>query len=200
MTSLRRFEEELIRIGERSQRCDPQVSTQILIRVKDLRKGFGYSAGMKSIEPLHLDVCPILASGRDPFAEIMSARESLKPGQSFVLTAPFEPLPLYDLFRNQGFEVDARSNEGVWEITFSPTDAEVAGSGQVLDLRDVDPPGPLQQALEAASMLGRDETLVIHTRFRPVFLLEQLEERGFEAESMEEGSENWETHIWRITA
>lgn len=155
---------------------------------------------MKSIEPLHLDVCPLLASGRDPFAEIMSAKESLKPGQSFVLTVPFEPLPLYDLFRNQGFEVDARPADEVWQITFSPGEDQQAAPGQVLDLRDVDPPGPLQQALEAAAMLGREETLVIQTRFRPVFLLEQLEERGFEAESVEEEPENWETHIWRITA
>ncbi len=155
---------------------------------------------MKSIEPLRLDVCPLLASGQDPFAEIMAARARLQPGQSFVLTVPFEPLPLYEVFRNQGFTVDSRQVDGVWKITFSPGEAAPADTGQILDLRDVDPPGPLQKALEATSMLGREDTLVIHTRFRPVFLLEQLEERGFEAESIEEGPENWETHIWRITA
>lgn len=162
-----------------------------------------YSAGMKVNEPLHLDVCPILASGRDPFAAIMTAKEQLQAGQSFVLTVPFEPLPLYEVFRNQGFEVDAKQGEqGIWTVTFIPQGPESGESADNLnlDLRDVPPPEPLQRALEAASMLGRGETLSIRTRFRPVYLLEQLDDRGFDSESIEEGPEDWITHVWRITA
>ena len=47
--------------------------------------------------------------------------------------------------------------------------------------------------------LGRDEVLTIQTRFRPVFLLEGLEERGFDGESEEVGPAHWRTDLWRMT-
>lgn len=170
--------------------------------VKDLWRRMPYSVAMKLNEPLHLDVCPILASGRDPFAAIMAAKDQLQPGQNFVLTVPFEPVPLYEVFRNQGFEVKAKQDsQGLWTITFvpQPSAAGECPDNLNLDLRDVPPPEPLKRAMEAASMLGRGETLSVRTRFRPVYLLEQLDERGFDAESVEEGPEDWITHIWRIT-
>lgn len=155
---------------------------------------------MNMTDPLHLDVRPILEKGQDPFHAVMEARDTLEEGQALILTAPFEPLPLYDVFRNQGFTVEARQTEdGAWEVRFEPG-AEATARVQVLDLREMDPPGPLQKALEALSMLGREETLAVHTRFRPVFLLEQLEERGFDGDSNEEGPHHWVTHIWRITS
>lgn len=50
-----------------------------------------------------LDVRPTLASGGEPFVEIMEAAEKIKPGETLTLIAPFEPVPLYGVLEERGF-------------------------------------------------------------------------------------------------
>jgi len=50
-----------------------------------------------------LDVRPTLASGGEPFVEIMEAAEKIKPGDTLTLIAPFEPAPLYGVLGERGF-------------------------------------------------------------------------------------------------
>ncbi len=50
-----------------------------------------------------LDVRPDLARGDEPFVKIMEAAAATGPGQSLVIIAPFEPVPLYGVLGAQGF-------------------------------------------------------------------------------------------------
>ena len=152
---------------------------------------------MKNLDPLELDVRPLLAEGVEPFPRIRKAMDDLAPGQSLILRAPFEPKPLYAVFGERGYEAQpTQLEEGAWEVMFTPKPAET--SGFELDLRHLPPPEPLQQALEFLSRLGRGDVLTLHTRFRPIHLEDQLPARGFDCDSEERGPDFWETRIWRV--
>ncbi len=71
---------------------------------------------------------------------------------------------------------------------------------QTLDLRFLEPPAPLQKALQAIAKLPRGETLVLHTRFRPVHLFENLEPEAFDYDSEEVGPNHWTTALWRVSS
>ncbi len=152
---------------------------------------------MNSIEPLQLDVRPLLKKGEEPFSQIMSAIQTLAPGQALHLKAPFEPKPLYALMAEKGYEVEAECQpDQSWDILFRPV-GEVRDVDLTLDLRELEPPEPMQRALESCSRLGRHETLTVLTRFRPVHLMEHLETQGFTCDAEECGPAHWETQIWR---
>ena len=66
-----------------------------------------------------VDVREDIRAGREPFARIMSAVGGLEPGQSLVLINVFEPVPLYGVMAEKGYEHDTRRTaEGDWEIRF----------------------------------------------------------------------------------
>lgn len=50
-----------------------------------------------------LDVRSELASGGDPLMHILEAAAHIQPGQSLVIVAPFEPVPLYAVLGERGF-------------------------------------------------------------------------------------------------
>jgi len=71
-------------------------------------------------EPVTLDVRPDLLAGHEPFSKIMAAARAIPPGGTLILYAPFEPVPLYDVLRKQGFSVSIESlgkSEG-YRVTF----------------------------------------------------------------------------------
>lgn len=70
-------------------------------------------------------------------------------------------------------------------------------SEQELDLRRLEPPGPMQKALAGIQRLRSGEVLKIHTRFRPVYLLEQLDGEEYHADSVETEPDHWLTTITR---
>ena len=70
-------------------------------------------------------------------------------------------------------------------------------AGTVLDLRGLEPPQPLQRALEALAQLPVGGSLTIHTDRRPMLLYPKLEERGFRYESAEAPEGGFRTRIWR---
>lgn len=157
---------------------------------------------MNEMKEMEVDVRPILAKGVEPFPEIMKAKAALHPGQAMKVLAPFEPTPLYAHFEAEGYRVKPRRlGADAWEIHFIPDGGDAgAGDKMELDLRETPPPGPLQQGLDAVSRLGRGMTLVLHTRFRPVHFLEELEGEDFEYECEEVGPGHWTTHVWRVSA
>lgn len=66
-----------------------------------------------------LDVRPILAGGRDPFAEIMEVARKVPRNGTLVVVAPFDPIPLRDVLGTSGFTSSAMPRApGEWEITF----------------------------------------------------------------------------------
>lgn len=67
-----------------------------------------------------LDVRPELAAGGDPLVSILSAAAHIQPGQSLVIVAPFEPVPLYGVLAARGFDHETECvAAGEWVVCFS---------------------------------------------------------------------------------
>ena len=67
-----------------------------------------------------LDVRPELEQGGEPFVRIMEAASATQPGETLVIVAPFEPVPLYTVLEAQGFAHETEqvaANE--WVVCFS---------------------------------------------------------------------------------
>jgi len=144
---------------------------------------------------VHLDVREDVRRGQEPFARIMAAVKALDPGQVFVLRAPFEPAPLYDVLGKRGFAhwTERRADDD-WSIWFyreagaapparpraNGAQTPIAGARtRVLDVRGLEPPEPMVKILEALEELIPGEVLeVLHER-RPMLLYPQLDDRGF---------------------
>lgn len=66
-----------------------------------------------------VDARPTLASGGEPFEEIMAAAAAVGPDEVLVVYAPFEPVPLEGVLGEQGFRYVADPLEdGDWRVTF----------------------------------------------------------------------------------
>lgn len=72
---------------------------------------------------------------------------------------------------------------------------ERASSEVDLDLRLLEPPGPFVAAMEALRRLRAGEKLTLHTRFRPVHLLEHLEGSEHTWKSAEVAPLHWVTEL-----
>ncbi len=57
----------------------------------------------KATATILLDVRPDVEHDGEPYVRMMEAAQTIKPGEAFVVIAPFEPIPLYDVLRAQGF-------------------------------------------------------------------------------------------------
>src|SRR5436190_793263 len=106
-----------------------------------------------------LDVREDLRNGREPFSKIMSTVAALRSDEQFLLIAPFQPVPLFELLKQRGFSHDARLIEaGNWEVLFtrdtlnpsanreSPAVSGAAKSPtetMEVDVRGLEPPQPL---------------------------------------------------------
>lgn len=150
---------------------------------------------------VRLDVRPMLASGRDPFADIMLAAQDLPHDGTLVVVAPFDPVPLREVLGRSGFtsSVAARGPRE-WEITFCrngtatpapehvPTATDTAhartwidGDGTHVDARGMAPDQALQAILAALDAAGRDKTLVVHLDSNIDALYPELARRDCEA-------------------
>lgn len=66
-----------------------------------------------------VDARPTLASGGEPFAEIMDTAAQVSDGEVLVVLAPFEPVPLEGVLAEQGFaHVAEELGGGDWRVTF----------------------------------------------------------------------------------
>lgn len=56
----------------------------------------------------------------EPFGDIMSALNRLEDGETLRLINSFEPVPLYDVLDERGFDHESRQvDDGVWYIEIS---------------------------------------------------------------------------------
>jgi uncharacterized protein (DUF2249 family) len=151
---------------------------------------------------IHLDVREDIRRGQEPFARIMATVKALGPEQALVLRAPFEPVPLFAALGKRGFahwtEQSTPDDWIVWFYRESSAGAAVADARPaapvssdmaVLDVRGLEPPGPMVQILERLEKLGPGQRLVVLHERRPMFLYPQLDERGFlhDTEELEPG-------------
>jgi len=160
-----------------------------------------------------VDVRDDIRQGREPCSKIMQAASRLKDGESLLLRAPFEPVPLFGLMAQKGFTHQANPLEaGDWEVLFTRTAAPLTaedkttssspsacGCSQVVevDARGLEPPQPMVKILEALAALPPSASLFARTDRRPMHLHAQLEQRGFVGESEEQADGSFLTHIRR---
>jgi uncharacterized protein (DUF2249 family) len=78
----------------------------------------------KTDAPTVVDVRPIFERGETPCAIIEDAAAETPAGGSFVLLAPFEPVPLYTKLARDGFTHQSKFQpDGSWRIEFSKAKA-----------------------------------------------------------------------------
>ncbi len=79
----------------------------------------------------------------------------------------------------------------------SPGEPEVAARERRLDVRELEPPEPLERALAALPGLGPGEYLHMLHRREPLLLYDLLEAQGFRHCAREGPEAPWEIFIWR---
>jgi len=148
-----------------------------------------------------LDVRPLLAEGRDPFAEVLQAADAVAPGGFLILDAPFDPAPLRRVLAGKGLmSVGRQAGPGHWRIAFrrdgsAPDDALLGlptlrkpgetwreGDALHIEARGLTPPGPLTAVLRLIEGGAAAEIISHHDR-DPMLLYPELEERGWECVS-----------------
>lgn len=135
---------------------------------------------------LLLDVRPNLARGIDPLAEVLATLETLAPSAVLVITAPFRPKPLETLLATRGHAVSAHpAPGGLWSLV-----VVVDSAVPCVDLRDLEPPEPLEYLVTTAMDLAPGQSLLAHVPRNPRLLLPQLQARGhaFEVAELADGT------------
>ncbi len=151
-----------------------------------------------------LDVRPFQKRGEEPFSAIMAAIREIPRGQVLLLHNTFEPVPLYDVLRQRGFEHWTRElGENDWEILFfnsglsrrsASDDAEPAPSAPeaswdaptatlTIDVSELVPPEPMIRILTALEELPEGASLLVHHIRRPMHLYPRLDELGYRHET-----------------
>jgi uncharacterized protein (DUF2249 family) len=62
---------------------------------------------------IRFDARPILAGGGHPLGDVMQQLTTLNPGDIMLLITPFQPIPLIDKVKEQGFEVYSTVTDGL---------------------------------------------------------------------------------------
>ena len=161
---------------------------------------------------ISLDVREDIRRGHEPFSKIMQTVAQLGEEESLLLTAPFEPKPLFAVLAQQGFVPSSKPLEsGDWEVLFSRSlqttriqdgvklsEANVRRADVVeVDARGLELPQPMVRILEALADLPEGAELRAHTDRRPMHLYPQLEQRGFRGQSEEQPDGSFVTCIRR---
>ncbi len=149
-----------------------------------------------------LDVRPVLASGKDPFGQIMERLKTILEGQTLKITNTFEPVPLINILRKQGFEVYVKALEEKLIETYFYRKVSIENSRletkdtqpldwteslekyknqlEILDVREMEMPLPMITILETLDKLPVGKALFIHHKRVPVVLIPELIDRKFE--------------------
>lgn len=137
--------------------------------------GAGDDEGAGPSEPLAaLDVRPLLASGVDPLMAILERLERLPPAGLLLVEAPFRPAPLLSLLARRGHGVhDERLDERHWLV-----EVVVGAQPAIEDLRDLEPPEPLERVLTAAAALAPGGVYLARLPRFPRLLVPHLQRRG----------------------
>lgn len=146
-----------------------------------------------------LDVRPIIDSGKDPFLDIMAKVKTLKDDEIFHLINSFEPIPLYSVLENKGFNHWTEKAGNVFNVFFYNETKTGYGKKEIedsevqkvdaseyekvieLDVRELSPPEPMMKILENITSVDDKTVMVVHHHREPMMLYPKLEERGYSA-------------------
>lgn len=146
---------------------------------------------------IKLDVRPTIESGKDPFLDIMEKIKTLKEDEVLHLINSFEPMPLYSVLGNKGFDHWTEQLDGVFNVYFYKNNSKSVKTKQdkentktvntelkkviEIDVRELAPPEPMIKVLESLSDVDEETVLVVHHHREPAMLYPKLEERGYTA-------------------
>ncbi|MEB2284703.1 MAG: hypothetical protein B6D46_13630 [Polyangiaceae bacterium UTPRO1] len=140
-----------------------------------------------------LDVRPILDAGGDPFSLIMKTVKQLDEKQALHLLVGFEPVPLYEVMSSFGRAALTEQRDGLYHVWFytkaeQPQRAADASDERAelqapveLDVRGMEPPGPMIAILQKLVDLGPGAQLLVRHHREPVLLYDKLKLRGYAA-------------------
>lgn len=174
----------------------PEKNTQKEISISQIKPEWLEKISTDKI--VQLDVRTIINSGKDPFLDIMNKVKELTDDQVFLLINSFEPVPLYTVLGNRGFEHFTEIENDKFKVYFfrkqknvnvnnSPKNETIESiydnfSNLVeLDVRELPPPEPMIKILESLSKVDENTVLVVHHHREPLMLYSKLEERGYTA-------------------
>lgn len=162
---------------------------------------------------IQLDVRPILEQGKDPFNDIMSKIRELKQDEILLLINSFEPVPLYSVLGNKGFDHYTEKTADVFKVYFfkkkenfktkedklsDQKRGELKAEKVIeLDVRELPPPEPMMKIFEKLNEVDDNTILLVHHHREPVMLYPKLEERGFEATSHQIDSNYYKVLIFK---
>lgn len=164
---------------------------------------------------IEFDVREILQKDHDPLPHILKMLRSLREEQVLKIINSFEPLPLMTLLGKQGYgsysemidtqlfhtyffregkdpvipETRIENRSADWEKLLR----QFLGKLEIIDVRQLEMPGPMMAILEALDKLPGGKALFVHHKRIPLFLLPELAERKF-SYRLKEISEN-EVHL-----
>lgn len=164
---------------------------------------------------VELDVREDLKNKLEPFQKIMSAVKSLDKGDVFVLHSTIKPTPLLTIMKTKGYanEVEKKADDHFIttfkkkkrNLLFWKKDQEAGERPPCpqqdspialdetlfyLDNRGLEPPQPMMRTLARLSSMKNGEVLTIRNDRLPAFLIEELNQLGYEytPKEMEDGS------------
>lgn len=163
-----------------------------------------FAANINQSEVLQIDVRDIIAAGDDPLNLILSNVKKVKEGQIFAILNSFEPIPIIHLLEKKGYEsyVQYIDTEEVLTYFHKKTSLEAPvkdtpvektekenfsdmlknyqGNTIETDVRHLEMPMPMLTILELVESLPSNHILYVHHKKIPVYLLPELEDKGFE--------------------
>lgn len=152
-----------------------------------------------------LDVRPYLEEDKDPLKIILSYVRKLAKGERLRLLNKFEPTPLINLLKDQGFLYDIEALDNDLVVTwFEKTDSKYAAvieghekkelnelerfntvkqrypadKVKYIDVRYLEMPNPMLMIMENIEGLDTSELIYVYHKKVPLFLLPELEKRG----------------------
>ena len=157
---------------------------------------------------VEVDARPLQRAGDEPFSAIMAGIRRLGPGETLSLRSTFEPVPLYDVLGQRGFDYWPRQvASDDWEILIRrgaegervPQRARPPGPAPkahrlavpsrtiTIDVSELVPPEPLVRVMEALESLPAGESLLVQHVRRPIHLYTRLDAEGYRHETHEIG-------------
>lgn len=149
---------------------------------------------------IELDVRPILNSGNDPLNEILKVINTIDNKMILKIINTFEPVPLIELLKKQGFEhyveeysvnqintYFKKTNNNKIEINVEVNNNDFESILEKfknhlteIDVRDLQMPMPMMTILAALEELKENKALFVFHKKIPVFLLPELADRKFD--------------------
>lgn len=150
-------------------------------------------------EMIIMDVRPLLNAGKDPLKPVFQALNQLSEGHVLKIINSFEPSPLIALVEKKGYlsYVEAEDSATVFTYFYKASNTDALGLEEVeeegweeefdkarqiveIDVRHLPMPQPMIAILEALEGISLGQALHVQHKKVPVFLLQELRERGFE--------------------